>query len=91
MAQNSITFHPNLDRFSRATFWDTDITHIDWTRHANFVIERVFGYGTPEEQEYVLYLYGISRIKRFAETFIPTPFNMNVGANLRKVLSHASL
>lgn len=85
------TYNPNLDRFSRATFWDTDILNIDWSRHADFVIERVFGYGTPEEQDYVLDIYGASRLRKFAEAFIPNAFNRSVTTNLQKALSHASL
>ena len=85
------TYNPNLDRFSRVTFWDTDIANIDWNRHADFVIERVFGYGTDDEQNYLLSLYGLKRIRRFAESFRPSPYNRNTLSNLRKKLSYAAL
>lgn len=76
---------------SRATFWDTDISKIDWSRHADFVIERVFGYGTAEEQDYVLNFYGQGRIRYFADTFLPSPYTRNVIPNIQKALSHAAL
>lgn len=91
MQQQGAIFQPIVGRFSRATFWDTAVSKIDWTRHADFVIERVFGYGTAEEQDYVLSLYGLSRIRRFADTFVPSPYNRNVVSNLQKALSHVAL
>lgn len=87
----STTYKPNLGRFSRVTFWDTDIANIDWNRHADFVIERVFGYGTADEQDYLLELYGPKRLRRFAETFRPSPYNRNTLSNLENSLGHAAL
>lgn len=89
--EQSTTYKPNLGRFSRVTFWDTDIANIDWNRHADFVIERVFGYGTADEQNYLLSLYGPQRIRRFADTFTPSPYSRNTLSNLRKTLNHAAL
>lgn len=91
MTQQDTIMQVASDTFSRATFWDTDISKIDWLRHADFVIERVFGYGTAEEQEYLLNLYGLGRIRRFADTFSPSPYNRNVASNLQKTLSYAAL
>lgn len=91
MKSQSTTYHPNTGKFSRVTFWDTDIAKIDWTRHADFVIERVFGYGTADEQAYLLDIYGKDRLSRFASTFISTPYSRNVVSNLQKVLSRAAL
>lgn len=91
MTQQDTIMQVASGTFSRATFWDTDISKIDWLRHADFVIERVFGYGTAEEQEYLLNLYGLGRIRRFADTFTPSPYNRNVASNLQKTLSHAAL
>ena len=91
MTQQGTISSPLTGKFSRATFWDTDISKIDWSRHADFVIERVFGFGTAEEQNYVLNLYGQNRLRRFADTFSPSPYNRNVTSNLQKALSHAAL
>lgn len=91
MQKNSAINYPDLTRFSRATFWDTDIAKIDWLHHANFVIERVFGYGTSEEQDCILSFYGQDRIKHFADTFVPSPFNRNVTINIQKALGHVAL
>lgn len=91
MQKKNAINHPDLDKFSRATFWDTDIVKIDWSRHANFVIERVFGYGTSEEQDCILSFYGQVRIQHFADTFVPSPFNHNVAINIQKALGHVAL
>lgn len=89
--EQSTTYIPNLGRFSRVTFWDTDIANIDWNRHADFVIERVFGYGTADEQDYLLSFYGPQRIRLFAESFHPSPYNRNTLTNLKKKLGYAAL
>lgn len=91
MTQQGTILSPIMGKLSRATFWDTDISKIDWSRHADFVIERVFGYGTAEEQDYVLSLYGQGRIRQFADSFSPSPYNRNVLFNIQKTLSHATL
>ena len=85
------TYKPDLDRFSRVTFWDTDIANIDWNRHADFVIERVFGYGTAAEQDYLFNFYGLKRISRFVDSFSPSPYNRKTLINLRKKLGYAAL
>ncbi len=89
--EQSTTYKPDLNRFSRVTFWDTNIANINWNRHADFVIERVFGYGTTDEQDYLLALYGINRIRRFADNFTPSPYNRIVVHNLCRALRHAAL
>ena len=88
--EQSTTYKPNLSQFSRVTFWDTDIANIDWNRHADFVIERVFGYGTTDEQDYLLNFYGATRIRRFADSFCPSPYNRNTLSNLRIKLGQAT-
>jgi len=89
--EQTTTYNPYLSRFSRVTFWDTDIANIDWEQHADFVIERVLCYGTADEQAYLLSLYGAERLQRFADTFTPSPYNQNALPNLTKVLRYAAL
>ena len=91
MQVQELTYYPKQSDFSKVTFWDTDFSNIDWKRHANFVIERVFGYGTEEEQQTVVKIYGLSKVREFAHSFIPNDYNRNVKTNLQKMMAYASL
>ena len=91
MKNQELTYYPNPGDFSKVTFWDTDFANIDWQRHANFVIARVFGYGTEEEQRVVVRIYGLETIKEFERNFVPNDFNHLVKTNLQKMMSYASL
>jgi hypothetical protein len=89
--RHSSTYLPKKIDFSTVTFWDTDFDNIDWERHADFVIERVFGFGTENERQIVVKLYGLHRLKQFADNFVPSIFNRNVKENLSNVISQTSL
>ena len=91
MRQTDTKYHPKRSDFSQVTFWDTDFDNIDWVRHSDFVIERVFGYGTETEQQHVMDLYGVAALRHFADRYAATPYNRNVGNNLEKAIHHASL
>jgi len=54
---------PDLSKFSKSTFWDTDIPKIDWQKMKASVIERVMSYGTEEEKEEIRRFYGESDIQ----------------------------
>jgi len=77
--------------FSQVTFWDTDLTRIDWELNADFVMERVFFIGTPEEQNRIVAFYGIERLSQFANTFKSNPYNSSVLKNINEVLDRAAL
>ena len=91
MNVQELTYYPKPSDFSKVTFWDTDFSHIDWKRHANFVIERVFGYGTEEEQQLVVKMYGWPIVREFEHSFTPNDYNKNAKINLQKMMAYASL
>lgn len=91
MNVQKLTYYPKQSDFSKVTFWDTDFSRIDWKRHAGFVIERVFGYGTEEEQQTVVKMYGWAVVCEFEHSFIPNDHNRNVKTNLQKMMAYASL
>lgn len=55
--------HPNLSIIRKILFWDTDINKIDWQKHYQAVIERVFQRGNDEEKKELLKFYGKDKIK----------------------------
>jgi len=89
--RSSFTYHPKKSDFSTVTFWDIDFDSIDWDRHADFVIERVFGFGTELERQIIVKLYGLQRLKQFADNFVPSIFNRNVKENISNAISKATL
>jgi hypothetical protein len=61
-------------KLSKRAFWDTDLAALDFDRHANFIITRIFERGRQEDQEAILAFYGermISDILRSAPSLLP--------------------
>lgn len=55
---------PDLTKFSKSTFWDTDIHKIDWIKMKRAVIERVLKLGDKEEKREIEKYYGRDEIKK---------------------------
>jgi len=49
---------PNLSVLTKTTFWDTDLTQVDWNRCRTWAIRRVLEYGNPEEIREINRYYG---------------------------------
>lgn len=58
---------PNLMVFSKTTFWDVDVSRLDWDKNKTFVINRVLEYGTSEELKELEGFYGKTQIIKLAE------------------------
>ncbi len=56
--------HPDLSKFSRGLFWDTDIAKIDWQRQKRAVIERVFERGNDQEKAEIIRFYGDAQVNQ---------------------------
>jgi len=54
---------PDLAKFRRALFWDTSFEKIDWQKHKQSVIKRVFERGNEEEKAEITRFYGSEAIK----------------------------
>jgi addiction module HigA family antidote len=52
------TSHPNLSILRPSLFWDTQIENIDWTKHQNAIINRIFERGNQEEKNEITRFYG---------------------------------
>ena len=53
----------DLTRFRTALFWDIDTTTLDWNKHKDWIIQRVFEYGNDAEIETVIEHYGLTTIR----------------------------
>lgn len=49
---------PNLSLLSQTTFWDVDLSKLEWTKCRDWAIRRVLEYGTKEEIEELHRFYG---------------------------------
>jgi hypothetical protein len=61
--------------FQKALFWDTDIDKIDWQKHKNFVINRVFERGNEEQINEIIFFYSEKSVKEILPTlsyYLPT-------------------
>ncbi len=54
---------PDLSKIRRILFWDTTFEKIDWQKHKNSVIKRVFERGNEEEKEEITRFYGARTVK----------------------------
>jgi len=66
---------PNMAILPKVLFWDTDIDKIDWQRHKNYVINRVFERGNEEQINEIISFYGKELVKEVLPTlpyYLPT-------------------
>lgn len=72
---------PNLDKFRKVLFWDTDINQIDWERQKRAIVKRVLERGNNEEINELISFYGkqdiSSEIKQIDNNIIAS-FYINV-------------
>ena len=54
---------PDLAKFRKVLFWDTDVSKIDWQRQYKAVIRRVFERGNEREKAEISRFYGGDKIK----------------------------
>lgn len=55
---------PDLSKFRKALFWDTDVRKIDWQRQSKAVIQRVFERGNDREKAEISRYYGRDKINK---------------------------
>ena len=68
---------PNLSKFRKSLFWDTDVRKIDWEQQYKAIISGVFERGNEEEQNELARFYGKARLH--------AAFNMAAGKNLNLI------
>jgi len=66
---------PNMEILTKVLFWDTDINKIEWQKHKNYVINRVFERGNEEQINEIVSFYGKELVKEILPTlsyYLPT-------------------
>jgi plasmid maintenance system antidote protein VapI len=57
------TLKPDLNKFRKVLFWDTDIKKIHWIEQAEPIIKRVFERGNELEKKEIKSFYGEDKVK----------------------------
>lgn len=53
---------PDVSKYRKALFWDTDFENLDWQHNSSWIIQRVFDYGNEEEIKETIRYYGKTRV-----------------------------
>ena len=56
--------HPDLSKFRKILFWDTDFDQIDWIKNKRFVIKRIYNRGNKGEIDELIRFYGKEEVER---------------------------
>lgn len=62
--QHELSMPKSFHKLRLGLFWDTDFKQIDWNKHANAIIRRVFERGNEEEQQLMKDHYGKTLVKK---------------------------
>lgn len=68
---------PNLNKFRRVLFWDTDFKKIDWQKQKHAIIKRVLERGNDEEIKELIRFYGKKTISAEIKHISPRLFGLN--------------
>lgn len=63
-AKKDSNYKPNLSKFRKGIFWDTDFDKIDWKLMKVSIVKRVFAYGNKIEQEEIISFYGKDEVSK---------------------------
>ena len=55
-------YKPDLSRFRKVIFWDTDINKINWLDQKRAIIQRIYERGNDEEKAEIIRFYGTETI-----------------------------
>ena len=80
--------NPDLSKFRKALFWDTDFESIDWRGNSAWIIQRVFEYGNEIEIKETLRYYGKRKIAKVLDDIKDIWNSENRNNNIQKYLGH---
>lgn len=79
--QNKSKRIPNLRKFRKVLFWDTEFNKLDWEKQKSAIIRRIFERGNETEIKEIICFYGHKEIKKIIQLstndFLPS-FKINI-------------
>ena len=88
ISQNSDETHPNISKFRKVLFWDTDFKKINWQKNSKWIIQRAFEYGNSNEIKETIKFYGKDLIIKELSSIRDTWNAKNRNFNLKKYLNY---
>lgn len=79
-------YHPRLEYYRRALFWDTDINKLDWNKNRQWIVRRVFEYGGEDEICETIRFYGKNEVQAILDTITDERKAENRIENVKKYL-----
>ena len=80
--------HPDMSKYRKALFWDTDFDTIDWQNNYAWIIRRVFEYGNEKEVLETISFYGKKTVVDTLSAVKDSWNKENRENNLRKYLDY---
>lgn len=81
------SYRPKLDCYRKALFWDTTIESIDWNKNKEWIVRRVFEYGSEEEILETIRFYGKENVSRILMGITDERKAENRNENMKKYLN----
>lgn len=81
--------HPNLECYRKALFWDTTIESMEWDKNKEWIVRRVFEYGSEEEILETIRFYGKEKVYQLLSEITDERKAHNRNENIKKYLSKA--
>lgn len=69
-------YRPDLSKFRKVVFWDTDINKINWADQKRAIIERIYERGNDEEKAEINRFYGKETINEILSEDQHTKYTM---------------
>lgn len=54
----------NIPAISKKAFWDIDFSELDFERSSLYIMEKIFNYGSWNDQVEIMRYYGLPRIRK---------------------------
>lgn len=80
--------HPEISKYRKTLFWDTDFDTLDWQRNSEWIIQRVFEYGNESEIKETIRFYGKRKIINVMKSIKDTWNSKNRMMNLKNYLNY---
>lgn len=77
---------PDMNQFSAALFWDTNMEFMDWDKYKSWVIQRIFEYGDEAAIKEAITFYGQSTIETVLSSIRDTRKQDIRDKNLKKYI-----
>ena len=80
--------HPEISKYRKSLFWDTDFDTLNWQQNSEWIIQRVFEYGNESEIKETIRFYGKRKIINTLKSIKDIWNSKNRTKNLKQYLNY---